>query len=272
MDISIQIVVGTYDKVLHGVIASVRNLTDVLFLDNFIFEAHTSAVRCLALSPSSTSSDASEQQKTLLASGGSDEKINLYHIASSLPTRKDGKPSSIISLAGNEILQSPKNREIGSLLHHSSAVNALYFPTRSKLLSAADDNTIAVTRTRDWTVLSSIKAPMPKAHGRPSGDTAPLGRTPAGVNDFAVHPSKKLIISVGRGEKCMRLWNLVTGKKAGVLNFERSLLHGIGSGKWEGGEGRKARWNTVGEEYLVAFEKGAVLFGMVILFAFRPNS
>ena len=264
MAINIQIVVGTYDKVLHGTIASAQGSSDVEFLDNFLFEAHTSAVRCLALSPSSSSLNASEHQKIILASGGSDERINLYHIAASPPLRTDGKTPSARSLAGKEILQSPKNRELGSLLHHNSAVNALYFPTRSKLLSAADDNTIAVTRTRDWTVLSSIKAPIPKSQGRPSGDTAPLGGSPAGVNDFAVHPSMKLMISVGKGEKCMRLWNLVTGKKAGVLNFDKSLLQGIGEGKWGSGEGRRAKWNTAGEEFLIAFEKGAVLFGMVI--------
>ena len=223
-------------------------------------EAHTSAVRCLALSPSSSFSDPSGQQKVILASGGSDEKINLYHIAAS----KDEKISPSITLAGNGTMQSPKNRELGSLMHHSSAINSLKFSTRSKLFSAADDNTVAIARTRDWTVLSSIKAPIPKAQGRPSGDTAPLGGTPAGVNDFAVHPSRKLMISVGKGEKCMRLWNLVTGKKAGVLNFERSLLQGVGEGKWGSGEGRKVKWNTTGGVFLVAFEKGAVLFGMVI--------
>lgn len=265
MDKSIQIVVGTYDKLLHGTIASVRSPSHVEFLDNFLFEAHTSAVRCLALSPSSSSSSASGQQKVILASGGSDEKINLYQIAASPPTRKDEKISPSITLTGNGTFQSPKNRELGCLMHHSSAVNALHFPNRSKLFSAADDNTVAIARTRDWTVLLSIKAPIPKAHGRPSGDTAQLGGTPAGVSDFAVHPSKTLMISVGKGEKCMRLWNLVTGKKAGVLNFERSLLQGVGEGKWGSGEGRKVNWNTTGDEFLVAFEKGAVLFGMVIL-------
>ena len=99
--------------------------------------------------------------------------------------------------------------------------------------------------------------------GRPSGDTAPLGGTPAGVNDFAVHPSMKLMISVGKGEKCMRLWNLVTGKKAGVLTFKREILQGFGEGKWGSGEGKKVEWNGNGDEFVVGFERGAVVFGMV---------
>ena len=261
--VGIQIIVGTYDKVLHGTIAAMQDSSNIEFFDNFLFEAHTSAVRCIALSPPSSSSNVPQKQKIILASGGSDEKINLYHISLAPPICEDGISSPLASLAGKTRWQNPSNRELGSLLHHGSGINALYFSSRSKLISAADDNTIAITRTRDWTVLSSIKAPIPKAQGRPSGDTAPLGGTPTGVNDFAVHPSMKLMVSVGKGEKCLRLWNLVTGKKAGVLNFERSLLQGIEEGKWARGEGRGIKWNAAGEEFMVVFEKGAVLFGLV---------
>jgi protein MAK11 len=109
-----------------------------------------------------------------------------------------------------------------------------------------------------------IKAPIPKPVGRPSGDTAPMGGTPSGINDFAVHPSMKLMISVGKGEKCMRLWNLVTGKKAGVLNFERGMLAEVGEGKFSNGEGRKVAWGSTdtGEEFCVGFDSGALVFGM----------
>lgn len=138
----------------------------------------------------------------------------------------------------------------------------LWFAGRGKLLSSAEDSTIAVTRTRDWSLLSTIKAPIPKAIGRPSGDTAPVGGAPSGVNDFAVHPSMKLMISVGKSEKCMRLWNLVTGKKAGALTFERDVLNEVGEGRWSSGEGRKVVWDTEGEEFAVVFERGAVVFGV----------
>ena len=266
---TIQIVVGTYEKILHGVTATFPEKVDgdagetANFADTFLFNAHASAVRCLAISPPSSTTDATRPAKVILASGSSDQIINLYHISTSPPSPRKGKSLSLPSLAGHKITENPRNRELGSLQHHNSSVNALQFPTRSKLLSAAEDNTIAVTRTRDWTVLSTIKAPIPKAHGRPSGDTAALGDTPAGVNDFAIHPSMKLMVSVGKGEKCMRLWNLVTGKKAGVLNFERDLLKGIGEGRWASGEGRKVEWNGLGEEFVVGFERGAAVFGMV---------
>jgi len=268
---TIQVIAGSYDRVLHGLTATISNplgeatapTQAVEFADTFLFNAHTSAIRCLALSPLPSLENTTQSPKLTLASGSTDERINLYHIAASVSSVPEVKGLPLPSLGSTRVQENPKNRELGSLLHHASAITALYFPTRSKLLSAAEDNTIAISRTRDWTVLSTIKAPVPKAVGRPSGDTAPLGATPAGINDFAVHPSMKLMISVGKGEKCMRLWNLVTGKKAGVLMFERDILQGIGEGKWGSGQGRKVEWNGNGDEFVVGFERGAVVFGMV---------
>ena len=266
---TVQIVVGTYEKVLHGITATLledkerRSGKGAEFAVTFLFNAHASAIRCLAMSPPSSTADTTRPAKIILASGSSDQIINLYHISTSPPSPRKDESLKLPNLKGRRITENPRNRELGSLQHHNSSVNTVQFPTRSKLLSGAEDNTIAVTRTRDWTVLSTIKAPIPKAHGRPSGDTAALGDTPVGVNDFAIHPSMKLMVSVGKGEKCMRLWNLVTGKKAGVLNFERDLLQGIGEGKWTSGEGRKVEWDGLGEEFVVGFERGAAVFGMV---------
>ena len=273
--ICIQIITGSYDRVLHGITATLsaeddgaensKPSSDIKFNDNFLFNAHSSAIRCLAISPLPPPGDITKLQKLTLASGGTDERINLYHISTHATCVKPAKNSLLSSLSSTSKQENPKNKELGALLHHSASINALYFPGRSKLLSGAEDNTIAVTRTRDWTVLSTIKAPIPKSVGRPSGDTAPPGNAPAGINDFAVHPSMKLMISIGKGEKCMRLWNLVTGKKAGVLTFERELLKSIGEGKWASGEGSKVRWNIAGDEFAVSFSRGAIIYGMVIV-------
>ena len=63
----------------------------------------------------------------------------------------------------------------------------------------------------------------------------------------------------------MRLWNLVTGKKAGVLNFGKEILEAVKEGKWSSGEGRKVTWDSQGQEFAVAFERGAMVFGVVSL-------
>ena len=54
--ITIQIIVGTYEKVLHGITASIMNGAkghgepdSVDFADTFLLNAHTSAIRCLAV-------------------------------------------------------------------------------------------------------------------------------------------------------------------------------------------------------------------------------
>ncbi|RDW57945.1 putative 60S ribosome biogenesis protein Mak11 [Aspergillus mulundensis] len=271
--ITLQIVTGSYERVLHGFTASISSTcysdegkepsdcsSLVQFVDTFLFEAHSSAIKCLALSPL-PKADSTEPPRVILASGGSDERVNLYTLSAAPPTVNEHYPT-VPTLAGNTILENPKNKELGALLHHAAPITSLVFPSRSKLLASAEDNTISVSKTRDLTVVSTIKAPHPKVQGRPSGDTAPPGGSPSGVNDFAVHPSMKLMLSVGKGEKCMRLWNLVTGKKAGVLNFDREILQSVKEGRWSTGEGRKIAWNTAGEEFAVAFEWGAVLFGI----------
>ncbi|KAL4978020.1 WD40-repeat-containing domain protein [Aspergillus desertorum] len=274
--ITLQVVTGSYERVLHGFTASIPSIcysdefkvskesSDdsllVQFVDTFLFEAHASAIKCLALSPM-PKAESTEPPKVILASGGTDERVNLYSLSAAPPTVSEHYPT-VPTLAGNKILENPKNRELGALLHHSAPITSLSFPSRSKLLAAAEDNTISVSKTRDLTVVSTIKAPQPKVQGRPSGDTASPGGSPSGVNDFAVHPSMKLMLSVGKGERCMRLWNLVTGKKAGVLNFDRDILQSVKEGRWSTGEGRKIVWNAAGEGFAVAFEWGAVLFGI----------
>ncbi|GMG44247.1 unnamed protein product [Aspergillus oryzae var. brunneus] len=274
--VTLQIITGSYERVLHGFTAAIppscfssseekdssAHSSAVQFIDTFLFEAHASAIRCLALSPRPNADSTEDSPKVILASGATDETIKLYSL-SAAPLEVNEQYPSILTLAGNKILENPKNRELGTLLHHSSSISALHFPSRSKLLAASEDNTISVTRTRDFAVVSTIKAPRPKVQGRPSGDTAPPGGSPSGVNDFAVHPSMKLMLSVGKGEKCMRLWNLVTGKKAGVLNFSREILQAVKEGKWSTGEGRKIVWDSKGEEFAVAFEWGAVVFGII---------
>ncbi|KAK7417011.1 Protein mak11, partial [Neonectria magnoliae] len=258
---TIQIVVGSYDRILHGLTVTIEPKDKIEFADTFLFNAHTSAIRCVAVSPISLPV-AGQTQKVMLASGSTDERINVFNLSAHPPSRKDQE--TLAKVAPRPILENPKNREVGTLLHHSSSVTALHFPTRSKLLSSSEDSNIAVTRTRDWSLLSNIKTPIAKAMGRPSGDTAPFGGTPSGVNDFAIHPSMKLMISVSKGERSMRLWNLVTGKKAGVLNFSKNMLQEAGEGRHATGEGRRVVWGDVDgvDEFAVGFERDVVVFGM----------
>lgn len=260
---AVQIVTGSYERVLHGITATMtfeQETFSAIYVDSFLFNAHASAIRCLALSPMPEDSS----QGVYLATGGSDERINVYSLSAAPVPEADSKGRKVPtmpSLGANTISENPMNRELGTLVQHSSNITALHFPSRSKLLSGSEDNTISITRVRDMEVISTVKAPKPKVSGQASGDSASAGTVPAGINDFAVHPSMKLMVSVGRGERCMRLWNLVTGKKAGVLNFDREILQTVKEGKYSHGEGRRIKWNQDGTEFAVAFERGVVVFG-----------
>ncbi|KAK3956897.1 WD40-repeat-containing domain protein [Pseudoneurospora amorphoporcata] len=282
--IHIQVVAGSYDRVLHGITATVTPTTTttstpsknkkkaasettttsykVSFADTFLFNAHASAIRCLALSPPSVPTPGQKGGlKVLLATGATDERINIYNISAHPPSAKAADDQKLLnSITPRPVLENPKNRELGTLLHHSSNITRLVFPNRSKLLSASEDSTVAVTRVRDWALLHTFKCPIPKAQGRPSGDTAALGAVPAGVNDFAVHPSNKIMISVSKGERSMRLWNLETGKKSRVLNFPKDVLMEIGEGKHSTGEARRIVWGE--DEFAVAFDRDVIVFGM----------
>lgn len=256
--LTIQIVSGSYDRVLHGLTATISSDDKIEFADTFLFNAHSSAIRCIAFSPPSAP-EPGKGQKIMLATGSSDERINVYNISAHPPSRKE--QDLLSKVAPRKILENPKNRELGNLLHHTSTITKLAFPSKSKLISASEDSTIAFTRTRDMTLLSNIKVPKPKPQGRPSGDTMALGGAPSGVNDFAVHPSQKLMISLSKGERCMRLWNLLTAKKASVLNFGRDALQEIGEGRHSSGEGRRIIWNPTGEEFCVGFDRDILVFG-----------
>ncbi|KAJ4292136.1 Protein mak11 [Collariella sp. IMI 366227] len=133
------------------------------------FNAHNSAIRCLALSPSAPPQHRRAHQH-----------LQPPRTPSSRST-SDADAKLLSVLAPRPILENPKNRELGTLLHHASNLTRLVFPNRSKLLSAAEDSTVAVTRTRDWTLLHTFKCPIPKAYGRPSGDTAAQGGAPSGM-------------------------------------------------------------------------------------------
>lgn len=280
--LTIQIVTGSYDRVLHGFTATIRPATtttsspaskksksdngtaappaDVSFADTFLFTAHTSSIRCLALSPISAPVPG-QTQKVLLATGSADERINIYSLSAHPPSSRAAADQAVLSAATpRPVLENAKNREVGTLLHHSGNVTRLHFPNRAKLMTAGEDSAVAVARTRDWNVLHTFKCPVPLPRGRPSGDTAALGTGPSGVNDFAVHPSHKLMFSVSKGENCMRLWNLMTGKKAGKCEFKRAELVAAGETKHSTGGALRIVWGGE-DEFAVGFERNGLVYG-----------
>ncbi|KAM9900974.1 hypothetical protein OXX79_004811 [Metschnikowia pulcherrima] len=105
-----------------------------------------------------------------------------------------------------------KRKELGTLLSHQGTVTTLKFSKESSktsdssksgkwLLSGSEDGKIIIWRTKDWETFGTLKG-----HS---------GR----VNDLDIHPSGRVAISVGT-DNTIRLWNLMTAKKAAVLKIK----------------------------------------------------
>ncbi|KAI3644216.1 hypothetical protein MP228_010380 [Amoeboaphelidium protococcarum] len=96
-----------------------------------------------------------------------------------------------------------KKKELGSLHSHSGSIHSLKFYKDSHMISASSDGTIQLYRTQDFELLKTLK-----------GHKGP-------VSDVAIHPSGSVALSIGANDKCVKLWNLTTGKCA---NSTRSRL------------------------------------------------
>ena len=91
----------------------------------------------------------------------------------------------------------------------AGSITYLDFPTRSYLVSASEDGTICLFRTRDWFLLRTLKGHK--------------GR----VNNFAIHPSGKLALSVGK-DRALRMWDLIRGKGSASTKLGKGQSNLIG--------------------------------------------
>ncbi|KAG5438386.1 hypothetical protein PCANB_002874 [Pneumocystis canis] len=126
-----------------------------------------------------------------------------------------------------------KKKDLGSLHYHSGTITGLVFSSKISpkfLISVSEDGTMAIFRTKDWSHLTTIKT----HHGR--------------VNSISIHPSGKAAFTVG-SDRNIRLWNMMTGKKAGKFNLNKNEAFCI-------------QWNTTGDHYAVLLNKGVMIYDM----------
>lgn len=175
-----RIIVGSYE---HNVlcVSLDLSLSTPVFTPIFHLQAHTLSVKCLDIS------------RRYLVSGSNDENIRIYDLQ--------------------------KRKELGTLLAHQGSITALKFsnpaiekqevelsvekkvPASKWLLSASEDNQIIVWRVKDWENFGTLK-----------------GHT-ARINDIDIHPTNRIAISASE-DHSIRLWNLMTIKKAAVLKLK----------------------------------------------------
>lgn len=120
-----------------------------------------------------------------------------------------------------------KRKELGTLLHHSGSITCLSFFASKWLLSGAGDGKLCLWRVKDWEVLSEMKGHKGE------------------INDVSIHPTGKIALSVG-SDRTIRLWNLMTGKKASILKVKREPL--------------KVQWTPDGTHFVVAFDRSVAIY------------
>ncbi|ORY82033.1 WD40-repeat-containing domain protein, partial [Protomyces lactucae-debilis] len=159
-----------------------------------------------------------------LASGGVDEIVKLYDLR--------------------------KRKDLGSLLSHDGTVTTIQFAPCAAgeqpqhMLTADENNKLIIWRVRDWTPQIQLAT----RHGK--------------VNSLSIHPSGKIALSVG-ADCNVRLWNLVTGKKAAAHSLIIKPAPGTPKPlRRESAEGLQVAWNTQGDAYAILFEKSIKLYDM----------
>jgi protein MAK11 len=162
-----------------------------------------------------------------LASGGVDEIVKLYDLR--------------------------KRKDLGSLRSHDGTITTIQFAPCAEgeqpqhMLSADENNKLIIWRVRDWTPQIQLAT----RHGK--------------VNCLSIHPSGKIALSVG-ADCNVRLWNLVTGKKAAAHSLVVKPAPGEPKPtRRESAEGMQVAWNAQGGAYAILFDKSVKLYDMAAI-------
>lgn len=118
-------------------------------------------------------------------------------------------------------------KEVGTLMHHTGSITCLAFHKRSHLMTASEDGQIAIVRTSDWEVLKTL-----------------TGHKHA-VNDISIHPSGKVMLSVGR-DGTLKCWDLGRGLCAYSMKLPQ--------------RGDKVRWSPDGDFYAVLMDRQVQIY------------
>ena len=193
----LRIVAGSYERFLYGIEGFVHRGADgnytVSLTPRFVFPAHVSSIRCVACAG---------RDSKWLATGGMDETIKVWDLR--------------------------RRKEVGALTGHEGTITSLSFPTRTFLLSASEDGTMNLYRTRDWALLRTMRGHK--------------GR----INSASAHPSGRVALSVG-ADRMIRMWDLRRGMGSASVKI--------------GAEAEKIVWDTQGKRFAVLTGRQVLVYG-----------
>lgn len=78
-------------------------------------------------------------------------------------------------------------KEVGTLMHHTGSITCLSFYSKTHLVSSSEDGSLCLYRVKDWEVLKTLRGHKGQ------------------VNWFDIHPSGKIMLSVGK-DATLKLW------------------------------------------------------------------
>ncbi|KAJ3024976.1 UNVERIFIED_CONTAM: hypothetical protein HDU68_007590 [Siphonaria sp. JEL0065] len=190
----LRIVLGSYERLLYGLDVTVNEDDRSTYKLNqtFTYAAHIASIKTIAVS----------KNAKLLATGSSDEHVKLYSL--------------------------DRNKETGTLFHHTGSITDLAFHDTGYLFTASEDATVAIVRTSDWEPLKILK-----------------GHTTA-IQSISIHPTGKLLLSVSI-DGYLRTWD--TAKASCAYTYKLPLPRPV-----------KVSWSKCGLYYAVVFETGVVCF------------
>ena len=132
----------------------------------------------------------------------------------------------LVSAGGDENVKifNLRNRtEHGALNHSDGVINCMLFYDKRHLITGSEDGKICILKTNSgWNVEKT------------------LSKHQAGVKDLALHPSGKLMLSIGKDAKLIT-WNLIKGRSAYITNLHENADF--------------VRWSPSGNYYVVGFFK-----------------
>ena len=132
----------------------------------------------------------------------------------------------LVSAGGDENVKifNLRNRtEHGDLNHADGVINCMLFYDKKHLITASEDGNICILKTNaGWNVEKT------------------LSKHKAGVTDLSLHPSGKLMLSIGKDAKLIT-WNLIKGRSAYVTNLHENADF--------------VKWSPSGNYYLIGFFK-----------------
>ncbi|KAJ3082877.1 hypothetical protein HK102_001407 [Quaeritorhiza haematococci] len=190
------IVAGTYERLLYGIEAKWSAKAEPEGDDDaaqqhspalepiFIYPAHITCIKALTTGG------------RFLATGSTDEHVKIYDLR--------------------------LRKEVGTLLHHAGSITCLkFFGPRTHLISASEDGSIAIFRTRDWELLKVLS-------GHKSA-----------VMWVDVHSSGKVLLSCGK-DGTLKCWDLVRGLCARSIKLTRNFKLGYAE---------RVVWSPSGDRY-----------------------